>query len=84
MNGISFYLVQLFFCWCLPAYGQRATLREAFLGNAAAARESAKPALKVSNDREVEYGGDWRWLSVRYMPARTPSGLPGSSPSAGQ
>jgi serine/threonine protein kinase/tetratricopeptide (TPR) repeat protein len=31
-------------------------LREAFFGNAAAARESAKAALLLSNDREVEYG----------------------------
>jgi serine/threonine protein kinase/Tfp pilus assembly protein PilF len=33
-----------------------AALREAFFGNAAAARESAKAALQLSNDREVEYG----------------------------
>jgi serine/threonine protein kinase/tetratricopeptide (TPR) repeat protein len=33
-----------------------AALREAFLGNAAAARERAKAALLLSNDREVEYG----------------------------
>jgi serine/threonine protein kinase/tetratricopeptide (TPR) repeat protein len=33
-----------------------AALREAFFGNAAAARESAKAALLLSNDREVEYG----------------------------
>jgi eukaryotic-like serine/threonine-protein kinase len=34
-----------------------AALREAFFGNAAAARESAKAALEMSDDREVEYGG---------------------------
>jgi tetratricopeptide (TPR) repeat protein len=33
-----------------------AALREAFFGNAAAARERAKAALLLSNDREVEYG----------------------------
>ncbi|HEY6369863.1 MAG TPA: protein kinase [Candidatus Sulfotelmatobacter sp.] len=33
-----------------------AALREAFFGNAAAARESAKAALRFSKDREVEYG----------------------------
>jgi hypothetical protein len=59
-----------------------AALREAFFGNSAAARESAKPALQLSNDREVEYDGDWRWLSVRYMPARTPRGLRSAPPLA--
>jgi serine/threonine protein kinase/tetratricopeptide (TPR) repeat protein len=33
-----------------------AALREAFFGNALAARERAKAALLLSNDREVEYG----------------------------
>ena len=33
-----------------------AALRDAFFGNAAAARVSAKAALQLSNDREVEYG----------------------------
>jgi tetratricopeptide (TPR) repeat protein/predicted Ser/Thr protein kinase len=33
-----------------------AALREAFFGNAVAAREHAKAALLLSNDREVEYG----------------------------
>lgn len=33
-----------------------AALREAFFGNAAAASVSAKAALQLSNDREVEYG----------------------------
>jgi serine/threonine protein kinase/tetratricopeptide (TPR) repeat protein len=33
-----------------------AALREAFFGNVAAARERAKAALQLSNDREVEYG----------------------------
>jgi eukaryotic-like serine/threonine-protein kinase len=31
-------------------------LREAFFGNASAAKESAESALKLSKDREVEYG----------------------------
>jgi tetratricopeptide (TPR) repeat protein len=33
-----------------------AALREAFFGNAAAAKERAKAALGLSNDREAEYG----------------------------
>ena len=33
-----------------------AALREAFFGNVSAAKESAKAALQLSNDREVEYG----------------------------
>jgi eukaryotic-like serine/threonine-protein kinase len=33
-----------------------AALREAFFGNAAAAKESAKAALRLSKDREVQYG----------------------------
>jgi|SRR5579863_7007556 len=33
-----------------------AALRQAFFGNVAAAREIAKAALQLSNDREVEYG----------------------------
>ena len=50
-----------------------AALREAFFSNSAAAREGAQPALQLSNEHEVEYGGDWRWLSVRYMTARIAS-----------
>jgi eukaryotic-like serine/threonine-protein kinase len=33
-----------------------AALREAFFGNVSAAKESAKAALQLSNDREAEYG----------------------------
>lgn len=33
-----------------------ATLRDAFFGNATAAREAAKETLKLSKDRDVEYG----------------------------
>jgi hypothetical protein len=57
---------------------------EACFGNAAAARERAQPALKVSNDREVEYGGDWRWLSVGVYASADASWFARTSPSAAQ
>jgi hypothetical protein len=56
--------------------------REAFFGNAAAARESAKPALQLCNHREVEYGrelalakcpvyasADTSWFAIRASPS---------------